>query len=192
MARSFVLFFVASLLVPCILGFQPISPKSSPPKYVLQMAQQDPQALATGHSQAMELGDAIQEATEMALRALPKPGDDGGAKIDLAIISVSDLYDGNSNPSEVVPALLKAAESYGKGIQHVVGSSMGGFVSSTPNLAPPSEDAVVRACQAVEREGIPAVAVTLCVLPDVQVKVRRTTTFSKVPSRSTGESSILC
>jgi hypothetical protein len=154
-------------------------------------AQQEPQVFATGYSQAMDMKEAIQEATDMALQALPRPS--STTKIDLAIISVSSLYDGNTSPSEVVPTILEAASKYGQGIQHLVGSTSGGFVSSRANLdeqkqqqpvtttEQPSvgdtnddsenQEAMVRSCLPIEREGVPGVSVTLCVLPDVQVKV---------------------
>jgi hypothetical protein len=151
-----------------------------------EQAEQEPQVLATGYSQAMDMKEAIQEATDMALRALPRAS--STTKIDLAIISVSSLYDGNTSPSEVVPTILEAASTYGQGIQHLVGSTSGGFVSSRANLdeqqqqpEQPSvgdtnddsenQEAMVRSCIPIEREDVPGVSVTLCVLPDVQVKV---------------------
>ena len=193
---SFQFLIFAGLLVLSVViqGFQPIATSSSrsslPNKNVVKMCAtrdgQDPQALATGHSQAIDLGEAIQEATKMALDALPKPSTE--SKIDLALISVSSLYDGNSNPSGVVPALLQAAESYGQGIQYLVGSSVGGFVSSTADLTSSAStgadtEALVRACQPVEREGVPGVSVTLCLLPDVEVKVSSCSSTSQIFGR---------
>jgi hypothetical protein len=96
----------------------------------------EPQVLATGYSQAMELTTALEEAVDMALEALPPTlsGSTSSCKIDLAIVSVSSLYDGNSKQSDVVPTILKAASSYGQGIQHLIGGTNGGFVSSLANL----------------------------------------------------------
>lgn len=102
---------------------------------------------------------------------------DGNAKIDLAIVSVSSLYDGSSSPSEVVPAILSASKELGYEIQNLVGSSSGGFISSRPNPAcfntmnNADEDEMIRSCLPIEREGVPGVSVTLCILPDVQVQV---------------------
>jgi hypothetical protein len=153
-----------------------------------EQAEQEPQVLATGYSQAMDMKEAIQEATDMALRALPRAS--STTKIDLAIISVSSLYDGNTSPSEVVPTILEAASTYGQGIRHLVGSTSGGFVSSRANLDEQQQQPVTtteqptsvgdtnddsqnqeRFCLPIEKEGVPGVSVTLCVLPDVQVKV---------------------
>lgn len=185
-----------SLLSPS-LAFQPLfqgclssctRAKMSPSS--LQDQDIEPQVLATGYSQAINMKEAIEEATDMALEALPKAISDS-SKIDLAIISVSSLYDGNASPSEVVPTVLKAASSYGKGIQHLVGSTSGGLVSSMANsnnepvakakssvgekkdkISSEEKEDIVRSCVPIECEGVPAVSVTLCILPDVQVKVR--------------------
>ena len=151
----------------------------------------EPQVMTTGYSQAPELVTAIREATDMALEALPPiitDEDKTTKKIDLAIVSVSSLYDGNSSPSDVVPTLLEAASSYGQGIQHLVGSYSGGFISSLSNRnyldqlkeAKSASSAIddeeggeanVCACQVMEREGVPGISVVLAVLPDVKIKV---------------------
>lgn len=126
---------------------------------------EDPQVLASGYSQKIDLIEAIQEASDMALAALPKATPD--SQIDLAIVSISSLYDGNlnSSPSDVVPAFLKAAaKDYGTGIQHLVGSTSGGFVSSRTNWD--SDE-----CIPVEQEGVLGVSVVYCILPDVKLKV---------------------
>ena len=152
----------------------------------------EPQVLATGYSQQMELSEAIKEAMEIALQALPDASNNPNAQIDLAIISISSLYDGNSSPSTVVPACLDIASSYGRGIQHLVGSSVGGIVSSVSNMddgdasyqeevegddddeddddndKPPR----TRTCTPAELEGVPGVSVMLAILPDVNLKVR--------------------
>lgn len=121
----------------------------------------EPQVLASGYSQAIEMVTALEEAVDMALEALPSAALD---KIDLAVVSVSSLYDGNASPSEVVPTLLKEAP----GIQNVIGCTSGGFISSLANFDY-SPDAP--ACRPIEREGVPGVTVTLMVLPDVNLKV---------------------
>ena len=155
----------------------------------------EPQVLATGFSQQMELSEAIKEAMEIALQALPDASNNPNAQIDLAIVSISSLYDGNSSPSTVVPTCLDIASSYGRGIQHLVGSSVGGIVSSVINMddgdASYQEDQVeddeeeddedgdeenkpprARTCTPTELEGVPGVSVMLAVLPDVNLKVR--------------------
>ena len=168
-----------------------------PKKSLLRLSTSDiePQVLATGYSQNLNLIEAIEEACELAILALPKPTTEA-SKIDLALISISSLYDGSTNmpPSKVVPAVLQACQSYGHGIQHLIGSTVGGFVSSLTNwdyqqtrtTTTMSKDstgnnnndndndnlkAMERACLPVELEGLPGVSVTLCILPDVSVKV---------------------
>jgi hypothetical protein len=167
---------VLSALFQLSLGFQ-LTPRKNTLRQsplLLKMTEtspQDPQVLASGYSEAMKLGDAIQEAMDMALQALPK-ATSPDSKIDLAIVSTSSLYDGTSSPSDVVPAILSAARNYGQGIQTLVGSSSGGFVSSRPNLeARKDENGMLRSFFPIEREGVPGVSVMLCILPEVTVKV---------------------
>jgi indole-3-glycerol phosphate synthase len=133
----------------------------------------------------MDMKEAIREAVQIALEALPPPLDET-AKIDLAVVSISSLYDGNASPSEVVPAVLEAAKSYGKGIQHLVGSTCGGYIGSRatfqqfpPLQAEENDDEddekkkkanAIRACKPVEQEGVPGVSVVLSVLPDVELQ----------------------
>jgi small ligand-binding sensory domain FIST len=139
----------------------------------LYVSKQDPQVFASGYSPQLDLLVAIQEATEIALQALPKPeGKD--VAIDLAVVTVSSLYDGQSQPSIVVPAVLQSAAVYGKGIQNLVGCTTGGIVASVANIDNVSSDKEVqpKACSTIESEGVPGVSVTLCLLPDVNVKVR--------------------
>ena len=147
-----------------------------------------PQAMASGYSQAMDMQEAIQEAVAMAIEALPPlTNQQAQHQIDLAFVSVSSLYDGSASPADVVPSILKAAKGYGKGIQHLVGSTCGGFIGSRATFQPQSttsdvkdadeEDAeeqrtatVIRACKSAEQEGVPGVSVVLSILPDVQVE----------------------
>jgi hypothetical protein len=145
---------------------------------------EDPQAFASGYSPKLDLLEAIQEATEIALQALPTPRDD--VSIDLALVIVSSLYDGQSPPSVVVPAVLSSASVYGNGIQKLIGCTSGGIVASMANVDAPlgnkADDAVQpRACNTVESEGIPGVPVTLCLLPGVTFKVRCRKTFLSLP-----------
>lgn len=131
--------------------------------------------LSTGYSQALELTTALQEAVDMALEALPPKA----TTIDLAVVSVSSLYDGNSKPSDVVPTVLAAASKYW--IRNLIGCTNGGFIGSLANLNDPPEDlastdnqdelSAFRACRPIEREGVPGVTVTLAILPDVNVQV---------------------
>ena len=141
----------------------------------LYASKKGPQVFASGYSPKLDLHEAIQEATEVALQALPKPTED--ATIDLGFITVSSLYDGQSQPSIVVPAVLSSASVYGKGIQNLIGCTTGGIIASTANydvsMDNVDDDTVQpRACTTLESEGVPGVSVTLALLPDVNVKVR--------------------
>ena len=122
--------------------------------------------------QKLDLFEAIQEATEIAIQALPKATQD--SVIDFGIITVSSLYDGQSQPSIVVPAVLSSASVYGKGIQQLLGSTTGGIVASTANFDIGASGDIddndehqvqARACNTIESEGVPGVSVTLCLLP---------------------------
>lgn len=129
---------------------------------------------ASGYSPQLDLLEAIQEATEIALQALPKPGEH--TAIDLALITVSSLYDGQSQPSVVVPAVLRSASVYGRGVQNLVGCTTGGIVTSVANLDMPQtsdndDEVQPKACSTVESEGVPGVSVTLGLLPNVNIKV---------------------
>jgi indole-3-glycerol phosphate synthase len=144
----------------------------------------EPQVLASGFSQNMDMVEALKEAVEMALASLPPPIPNGG--IDLVVVSVSSLYDGNVSPSLVVPTILETASSYGTGVQNLVGCTCGGFIGSTRSFtddamiqeqhdddddAKASEEGkIARACNPVEREGVPGVSIVLCLLPDVQLQ----------------------
>lgn len=138
----------------------------------------DPQVFATGYSPKPDLLEAIQEATDNAVKSLPKAVSPETG-ISLAIVTISSLYDGQSSPSVVVPAVLSSASVYGKGIQNLVGCTTGGVVSSITNYdLPNSPDGGGSITQQqpksslpIENEGLPGVSVTLSLLPDVHVKV---------------------
>jgi len=163
-----------------------------------------PQVLASGFSQNMDMVDALCEAVEMALASLPPPIQNSG--IDLAVVSVSSLYDGKASPSLVVPTILEAVSSYGTGVQNIVGSTCGGFIGSTRTFVDdakkqePNDDSddakagenenIARACLPVEREGVPGVSIVLCLLPDVRLRTFHVTgddvpdDYGKMPSES--------
>mmetsp|Transcript_45248 Transcript_45248/g.109517 ORF Transcript_45248/g.109517 Transcript_45248/m.109517 type:complete len:985 (+) Transcript_45248:203-3157(+) len=156
------------------------SSRSASKLFMSSSAPSDPQVLASGYSEQMKLQDAIQEAITMAIQeGLPPVVADGTAQIDLAVVSVSSLYDGSASPSEVVPAILAATKELGYDIRNLVGSSSGGFVSSRPNPAcfngqneenNDDDEEMIRSCLPIEGEGVPGVSVTLCILPDVEVQ----------------------
>jgi len=131
------------------------------PLFATSLADVEPLVVASGYSQAIEMTTALEEAVDMALEALPRSALD---KIDLAVVSVSSLYDGNAKPSDVVPTVLQAAP----GIQNLIGCTNGGFISSLANLDYKPESP---ACRPIEREGVPGVTVTFMILPDVSVSV---------------------
>ena len=147
-------------------------------------APDEPQVLASGFSQNMGMLEALKEAVEMAMASLPPPTE--GSSIDLAVVSVSSLYDGNASPSLVVPTILATASTYGNGIQNIVGSTCGGFIGSTrlfnddttvgehndgnADSEDREKEDTVRACLPIEREGVPGVSIVLSLLPDVQLR----------------------
>ena len=136
-----------------------------------------PQVFSCGYSPKGTLLEALEEATEAALLNLP-PGT-SESQIDLCIVSVSSLYDGQSSPTIVVPSILKAASGYGAGIQHLIGCTAGGIISSSYNsppmttstsTTPTSPTGSTTTVSPIESEGLPGVSVTLCLLPDVQLQ----------------------
>jgi hypothetical protein len=133
----------------------------------------DPQVWAAGYSPKADLVEAIQEATEAAMAGLPA----GGDKIDLAIVSVSSLYDGQTSPAILVPTVIATASTYGHGIQNLLGCTTGGIVSSTRNEQYGMPGEGTPACFGIETEGSPGVSVVLALLPDVQLKVSSDVSF---------------
>jgi indole-3-glycerol phosphate synthase len=126
-----------------------------------------PQVFATGQSTSPKLQTAITEAISRALSKLPTPPSiPSGAQvsrmqIDLALVFISSLY---TEPlSQVVPWVLSSIEANTKrtnvgtqrgygGVKHVIGGSAGGIIGTTE-----------------EFEGVPAVSITLALLPDVSI-----------------------
>ena len=132
----------------------------------------EPQAWSSGYSLKVDLEEAIKDATMLALQGLPRRG----RRIDISFVFVSSLYDGQSSPSIVVPAILEAASSYGEGLQHLIGCTTGGLVSSSINdnfglTVATTDNGAVSACVGIESEGVPGVSVMLGVLPGVNLKV---------------------
>jgi len=117
-----------------------------------------PQAIGTGYSQNPDLLLAIEEATNSALAFLPP-----NANIDLGLIYVSSIYDGQHSPTTIVP---KVIESIGDdhSLKKLIGCYAGGLIgskASTSSRQPLS---------ALESEGEAAVTVTLCVLPGTEIE----------------------
>ena len=165
---------LASLSISC-WGFAPLSHRLGLRLNPLLMSSasdittsaDEPQVWSSGYSPKGDFLEAIQDATEIAMAGLPK----GGAKIDLAIVSVSSLYDGQASPSVLVPAVLSTASTYGAGIQNLVGCTTGGIISSVRNEEYGMVGEGKSACVGIESEGTPGVSVVLGILPDVQLKV---------------------
>jgi indole-3-glycerol phosphate synthase len=149
-----------------------------------------PMAFAAGYSSAANLVVAIQEAVGMAVASLPR----GIDAVDLCVITVSSLYDGkqqnavgldngnlvgassSSSPATItVPAVLAAAQWHGVAtVRHVIGCSSAGAISSRSATLVDSSSAsstattstTTSSSRTVELEAVPAVSVTLAVLPD--------------------------
>jgi indole-3-glycerol phosphate synthase len=152
-----------------------------------------PMAFSSGFSTLPDLREAIREAVAMAVSGLPPPprSQDGEAittDIDVGWVSITSLYDGgtHSPATTVIPVLLSAlTNDHHRQIEHIIGSSSAGCISSAPRslagaTAPPSgatpdpsrgesaaSASTAAACRPVEFDGVPAVSVTLAVLPDV-------------------------
>ncbi|GAX10963.1 indole-3-glycerol phosphate synthase [Fistulifera solaris] len=132
-----------------------------------------PMAMSTGHSSHSNLVEALQEAVTMALRSLPIATEDQPLKVDLAMVSVSSLYDGGTQqPSTLtVPTILAAASAYNVQIQNLIGSSVAGCIGSAPAVQTADQpNIIIQACDTVEYEGIPAVIITMAIFPDTTVR----------------------
>jgi len=136
-----------------------------------------PQVWSNGHSSAVDVLEAIQEATEMAIAGLPADV----REVSIGIVSVSSLYD--TSPSLVVPTVLSCAQGKFVTVPELIGCTVSGYVSSTRNEqygllstntnnseADTTTTMMMSACVGLESEGIPGVAITLAALPDVTVK----------------------
>lgn len=126
----------------------------------------EPQAISTGYSSHPDLLDAIQEATKVALEGLPSLSRN---QIDLGMIHVSSIYDGQYSPTVVVPAILDACTTFYKGIvedqvlKKLVGCYAGGVIGksnkqSTKNFTP------------IENEGGAGVVITMFLLPETAIR----------------------
>jgi len=136
----------------------------------------EPHAISSGYSQSQDLINAITEATESALSNLP-PGSGDEVQIDLGIVYVSSLYDGQTQPSSVVPCVLDVCNRhYGvegrEVVQKLIGCYAGGLVGSKSIVGTEAkrEANSGKACLPMESEGTHGVVVTLCVLPDTKLK----------------------
>lgn len=109
-----------------------------------------PQAFSTGYSTNPSLSKALSEATLSALSHHPS------SNIDLAIVHASSLYE---EPSKIISHVLDAVSNAGGSIQHIVGNTAGGIISTN----------FEERCLPVECEAVPAVSVTLASLPDVTI-----------------------
>eukprot|EP00977_Amphora_coffeiformis_P026711 scaffold29231_cov268-Amphora_coffeaeformis.AAC.4 len=138
-----------------------------------------PQVFASGYSTNPNLVEALQEAVQMAVGGLPvvspaatdDDDDDDAAVVDLGLVFVSSLYDGGTvqPATAVIPTVVQAVQDFYGGaiLQELLGCSAAGCIGSTwQDDGPVVSNNVVT----TELEGIPAVTVTLALLPDVQVQ----------------------
>ncbi|GMI30229.1 hypothetical protein TrRE_jg7333, partial [Triparma retinervis] len=100
------------------------------------------------------LPEALQEAYLSAAAGLPSKLPDD--TLELAIVSVSSVYDATSSMSIVVPTIVEAARGKGIIISNVIGSTAGGVLGSLSGSP-------------LEVEGAPCVSVTLASLPSVSL-----------------------
>mmetsp|Transcript_6016 Transcript_6016/g.12905 ORF Transcript_6016/g.12905 Transcript_6016/m.12905 type:complete len:499 (+) Transcript_6016:215-1711(+) len=141
------------------------SPASETAAFAPRNTALDPQVFSTGYSSDPDLAVAVQEAAMAALRGLPS-APDGSPTVDLAMVTVSSVYDTEYSPSIVVPTLIgavrggggdEAANYYRGGVLHVVGATAAGIVSTKEG-------------EPVESEGARGASVTLALLPDVRIR----------------------
>jgi hypothetical protein len=128
----------------------------------------EPQAIATGYSQNPDLSSAIKEAATAALKSLPAKLDRN--QIDLGLVYISSIYDGQSTPTTVVPEIVDTVNDYygAEGdsvLQKLIGCYSGGLVGC-------KEPKIVGEVNAVESEGASGVVINFCLLPDTTIKVR--------------------
>jgi hypothetical protein len=114
---------------------------------------------------------ALTEAVDQAVAALPA----NTSRISVAWLSVSSLYSSTTS-TVVISTLLDSLKGNGMDLEHLIGSSVAGCVSSRP--ASNSGDAT--ACRPIEYEGVPAVSLTLACFPDTQI-----TSFYLTPADGT-------
>lgn len=126
----------------------------------------EPQAMSTGYSTHPDLLDAIQEATTAALEGLPSLSRN---QIDLGMVHVSSIYDGQYSPTVVVPAILDACKTFyditeENVLKKLVGCYAGGIIGGMSN-----QQSLSKTFNAVENEGGAGVVITMFILPDTQV-----------------------
>eukprot|EP00934_Nitzschia_sp_Nitz4_P008028 Nitzschia sp. Nitz4//scaffold230_size58257//32794//35800//NITZ4_006484-RA/size58257-augustus-gene-0.11-mRNA-1//-1//CDS//3329543259//8018//frame0 len=175
--------FILHVLCSLACGFCPLLPwKTAPPAFaqhhsmpkVLQASVGtdhesvvQPQVFANGFSESHDLETAVREATTRACKLLP-PLENGIIQVvDLAMVSVSSLYEETSSLTTILPTLTEEALSAGYRISRLVGSTASGIISST--LAPGEQERIPQ-CVPMERERVPAISVLFAILPDVQVQ----------------------
>eukprot|EP00557_Chaetoceros_sp_GSL56_P000242 CAMPEP_0176501240 /NCGR_PEP_ID=MMETSP0200_2-20121128/14050_1 /TAXON_ID=947934 /ORGANISM="Chaetoceros sp., Strain GSL56" /LENGTH=1026 /DNA_ID=CAMNT_0017900103 /DNA_START=71 /DNA_END=3151 /DNA_ORIENTATION=+ len=130
-----------------------------------------PQAMATGYSQNPDLILATEEATRQALAYLPT-----GANIDLGLVFVSSIYDGQYSPTVIVPTIVDTCQTENFSLSKLIGCSAGGIIGTKEQQPHDSAAADLharrsqRSIQAVENEGGAGVVVTLCVFPDTKIR----------------------
>jgi indole-3-glycerol phosphate synthase len=145
-----------------------------------------PQVWSAGYSTKTDLVEALEEAVAMAVASLPVLTEQDqlslNNQIDVAVVSISSLYDGGKhNPVHtVIPVVTDAAAALYGPIQHLVGCSSAGVISSSATTTTSSGTSSIggngsqsrgpkSACRAVEWEGLPAVSVTLGIVPDTTI-----------------------
>lgn len=125
----------------------------------------DPIVFASGSSTKSDLVEALSEAVNTAVQSLPKVDEDKRV-INLAMVSVSSLYDGGIHQpaTVVVPTLLQGLADNAWTLEELIGSSAAGCIGSAPSTS------VNSSCRPSEWESLPSVTVTFCILPNVKVQ----------------------
>jgi indole-3-glycerol phosphate synthase len=121
-----------------------------------------PMVFSSGFSTAANLTVALTLAVQAAISTLPSFCE----SIDLACLCISSLYEPSS---AVVSTVLQAAGAKNVQIQHLIGSSVAGCISSSSTSSANNATAAT-AVIPVEYEGVPAVSITLCQFPDCSLQ----------------------
>ena len=146
------------------------------------MTEEEPQVFSSGHSTKTNLVEALQEAVQQAMMGIPTSSSNQN-NIDLALVSVSSLYDSNNAATVVVSTLCETVQQmYGKHIQHLIGSSVAGCIGGTTTTTTTSStnarssldistssSTAVPVVVPIESESVPSVTVTLALLPDTRI-----------------------
>ncbi len=118
-----------------------------------------PQAVATGFSQNPDMILALEEASKAALASLPPD-----AKIDLGLVHVSSIYDGQHSPALIVPTIVELCKQGGHELQKLIGGYAGGLIGTKQSATETSGPSMI------ESEGTAGITISFLVLPSTTIQ----------------------